>query len=57
MCQKETDEIIEKIRKTRKEVKKSPEAARAYLVKLGVVKRDGYLTKNYEGLCIPQNQG
>ena len=50
MSQKETNEIIKKIRQKRKEIEKSHEAALAYLIKLGIVDENGRLTKNYERL-------
>jgi hypothetical protein len=56
MSTQERIEFLEAIEKHRIKVTKNKQAARKFLVKIGVFNKDGKLTPPYKHLCIPSAQ-
>jgi len=56
---KEYDALMKQIKEKQKEVQNSKEAAKKYLIELGLLTPKGNLKKRFKdmGLCIQQNPG
>lgn len=48
--------FIEALKKTQKELSKSQEASKKFLVDTGIITEKGNLKKPYKHLCIPSGQ-
>ncbi len=58
MSEKELKELMKKIKQEQEEIKNSKEAAKKFLVELGILTPKGNLKKKYKdyGLCIQPSQ-
>jgi hypothetical protein len=57
MSRKEKKELIKSMDERYKKATASKKAALDYLIRLGVLKKNGKPTKNYNELCITPTQG
>jgi len=57
MTDKEVDRLIKEMRAYTKELFKDKEKSKDFLVRAGIITKNGNLTKPYKHLCIPQEQG
>ena len=56
MGKEERTKFIETLKKTQKELSKSKEASKKFLVDTGIITEKGNLKKPYKHLCIPSDQ-
>ena len=56
MSQREYQETMKGLDAHQKKVTASPDAARAFLTRLGVLTKKGNVTARYKHVCIPQSQ-
>jgi hypothetical protein len=56
MSQREYQETMKGLDAHQKKVTASPDAARAFLTRLGVLNKKGNVTTRYKHVCIPQSQ-
>jgi hypothetical protein len=53
MTNKEEKDLLKALRAKRKRLAANPKEAIAFLTKVGILTKNGKLSKEYEGLCIP----
>ena len=52
MSQQEYEQTLEAVQEQRKKATASPEAARAYLIRLGVLTEEGEVEEKHADLCV-----
>jgi len=52
----DTEDFVILLNKYKKKVTKSESASKEFLISLGIINRNGRLTKTYKDLCIPEGQ-
>lgn len=53
----DTNAFVAILKKYKETVSKTEESSKKFLTEVGIIDKRGNLDKNYENLCIPQEQG
>lgn len=56
MIDKKIDVLINDLKAHSQRIVKSKKASKEFLIKTGIISKNGKLTKHYKHLCIPRGQ-